>query len=239
MPFLQGTAELPAAIINSTGTFLRFRRTQRAFLPSVDVDVSIHMPDGRKIHGIFTSTAAFPYVRGPEVRRWIQGWLQPGETRAVTVRAARDGIELAFATPAPTLSEKLKRQARRKVIRFAGDTRRTRKTYERWERDPLLRRTVIDVWGSACQVRRCRAMAPAGYLSGRLSDVHHLRSVSGGGDDSPLNLCVLCVMHHALMHRGPTVSVTESSLTGATITVNGLTLVVRRDVRGLMAALGA
>jgi hypothetical protein len=45
-------------------------------------------------------------------------------------------------------------------------------------------------------------------------------------------------MHHALMHRGPAVGVTESSLMGATITVNGLTLVVRRDVRALMAALG-
>jgi hypothetical protein len=67
-------------------------------------------------------------------------------------------------------------------------------------------------------------------------DVHHLKFVSDGGDDSPLNLAVLCVMHHALVHRGPRATVELANLDRARIAVNGMTLNIRRDGRTLMAA---
>ncbi len=239
MSFLNGATELPAAVINHTGTMLRFTRTQRPQLPTTNMNVPVHMPDGQVVSGIFTSTAAFPYVRGPEVRAWIRSWLRDGETRKVMVRARpRGAIEIVFATPGAILAPDDRVRAKRRIKRFAADRTRTRLSYKRWERDPTLRRTVLEVWGGDCQVSRCRLTTSAGYLSNRLTDVHHLRSVSGGGDDSPLNLCVLCVLHHALIHRGPTTSVVDSSLSRATIAVNGLRLLVRRDVRALMAAIG-
>lgn len=190
--------------------------------------------------GIYTSTAAFPYIRGPEVRRWIRGWLRSGETRGVIVRMrGASGLEVLFATPAVALPVDLRRRTRRRILQFvAGQPRsRSRSSYQRWERDPILREVVLEVWGSSCQVKRCRLTRSAGHLSDRMTDVHHLSSVSRGGDDSPLNLCVICVLHHQMIHRGPTSTVVHSDLNSAAVVVNGLTLEMRRDVRTLMAAL--
>ena len=237
MPFLVGTDTLPAAVINSTGTFIRFRKSQRPNLPAVSQDVRATMPDGVVVSGQYTATAAFPYIRGPEPVHWIKAWLASGETRNVVVTQEARGIRVSFDVAGSAVPAATRRLARRKAIRFAAGRKRTRQTYERWERDPTIKAVVLDVWGRRCQVPRCGlAAGSGGHFADRLVDVHHLRFVSDGGDDSPLNLAVLCVMHHALVHRGPRATVEFANLDRATIAVNGITLHIRRDGRALMAA---
>ncbi len=237
MTFLVGVESQPAAVINSTGTFIRFRKSQFPLLPAEDRSVRVLMPDGETVRGLYKSTAAFPYVHGPEVVHWIKAWLPYGETRKVVVTQERSRIKVSFEGPASTVAPDVRRRARRKAIRFNGNRRRSRQTYERWERDPTIRAIVLEVWGRECQVRRCRLAARgAAQYADRLVDVHHLHSVSIGGEDSPLNLCVLCVLHHALVHRGPRAVVEDANLDGATVTVNGITLDIKRDGQALMTA---
>jgi len=63
------------------------------------------MPDGRRVSGSYTATAAFPYIRGPEVVRWIKSWLRFGESMPVTVRDGPGGVVLVeAAAPRPVLA---------------------------------------------------------------------------------------------------------------------------------------
>jgi hypothetical protein len=52
-----------------------------------------------------------------------------------------------------------------------------------------------------------------------------------------MNLAVLCVMHHSVIHRAPSSAVVSSALERAELRVNGTTLVIVRDVALLMRAL--
>lgn len=65
-------------------------------------------------------------------------------------------------------------------------------------------------------------------------DVHHLNHVSKGGTDSPMNICVLCVVHHQMIHRAPASTLQSWDLDRAIVIVNGLTLTVGRDARKIL-----
>lgn len=64
--------------------------------------------------------------------------------------------------------------------------------------------------------------------------MHHVRSVSGGGADSALNLCVLCVLHHVLVHRAPASAITAMNAKEVQVQVDGVTLDIKRDAVQLM-----
>ena len=225
-----------------TGTFIRFARGERARLPRADVMMPLRMPDGVTLSAEFTSTAAFPYIRGPELVRWIKKWLPYGAGEDVVIRERPTGpfvVELAGAAVArpPAAARTALRQS---VLRLGATRTRTRESFERWERDPRLRSAVLSVWDAVCQVDGCDlATRSSGTLASRMVDVHHVRSVSKGGADSALNLCVLCVMHHVLVHRAPTSSVRSMNAERVLIQADGVTLDVRRDTLRLMRAIGA
>lgn len=244
MPFLSGTTSLDAALVHHTGTMIRFVPSQLGNLPSSDTDCVVVLPDGVILNGRFRRNPANPYVAGRDVVRWIKSWISYGEITQARVRQLGTGDRLALelppaATP-PTVDPSIRRRvkaARSRLLRTPSGPRR-RKALEVWERDPALRHFVLAIWGNRCQVQGCRVQArlPTS-LAGRVVDVHHLTHVSSGGSDSPMNLCVLCTAHHALIHRAPSSSVEAMSLKRAQVKVNGDILTIRRDVAALFAAM--
>jgi hypothetical protein len=241
MGFLRGTTIIAGRLYHHTGTMLEFTRAQATFLPATNQAVELVMPDGTVLPAAYTSTAAFPYFHGPQLVRWIKRWLTFGEGQAVTVtEPTRGPLVVSLTAIAPiTVAGAKKTRVRRSVKRLGRMRTRTRQTYERWERDPALRDVVLSVWPPTCQVDGCDLAARgAGSLASRVVDVHHLRSVSNRGSDSALNLCVLCVLHHSLVHRAPVSSVEDTDARSATMRVDGLVLDIRRDGPALMRVLG-
>jgi hypothetical protein len=238
--FAAGTTALDGQLYHHTGTMLKFTRAQAALLPRSNETVRLVLPDGTAVTADFTATAAFPYLHGPPLVRWIKRLLAFGagqNVRVVEVGRGRLIVSLVGVpvVPAPVPE---KGRVRRSLRRLGRITSRTRKSYERWERNPALRKVVLAVWPAQCQVDGCDlATRGAGTLADRVVDVHHLRSVSNGGSDSALNLCVLCVMHHSVIHRAPASSVEATESRSARIRVDGLALDIRRDVFALMAAI--
>ncbi|HYZ78814.1 MAG TPA: hypothetical protein VE596_15725 [Gaiellaceae bacterium] len=166
--------------------------------------------------------------------RWIKSWLPYGETHPAALHAEGGStlrLELAGVPPKPP--ESLRRAVRRKAAWAAREPAgpRRRRRYEALERDPKVRRLALEAWGSVCQVVGCSTLAgfPAAAAP-QLVDVHHLNHISVEGSDSPLNLCLLCVAHHALVHRAGS-RLRSSDFTGADIEVAGEILRLVRDAR--------
>lgn len=240
MAFLRGVTTIQGQLYHHTGTMLKFTRAQAAQLPTTNTTVRMLLPDGTSVAADFTSTAAFPYFHGPQLVRWIKRWLTFGEGQDVQVAEPSPGslvVSLVGVPVVPGLPPE-KPRVRRSLRRLGRMTTRSRKSYERWERNPALRKVVLSVWPAQCQVDGCDLAArAAGTLADRVVDVHHLRSVSKGGYDSALNLCVLCVMHHYLVHRAPASAIEATDANSARIRVDGLVLDIRRDAFALMAAI--
>lgn len=237
MPPLRGATEVRGTVYHHTGTFIRITNQYRDALPAGSQDLDLLMPDGVALQAHYTGTAAFPYMAGPQLVGWIKKWFAYGTGRDVVILEQPTGpLLVQFAVPATAaLAPTRRREVRRKLRRLGG--KRKRETFERWERDPGLRQAVLAVWPARCQVVGCRTARAAGSLGDRVVDVHHLRSVSKGGGDSGLNLVVLCVLHHALMHRAPAVQISTADATRVVAQVDGLTLQIRRDAFALMQAL--
>lgn len=232
---------LNATLIHHTGTFIRFHRTDARFLPAAERRCEIELPDGRVVAGKFASNRDLFNINGRDLVRWIKSWLPRTASARVVVHpvgtADRIRLELLGSTPV-----KLTQGERRSVLGKAPKTRglggdRKRQAFLRWERDPALRRIVLEVWGTQCQVKGCAVQAAVTTLPvrERLVDVHHLLSVSLGGDDSAANLVVLCLMHHHLLHRASTV--TQSTKIGRVdIVADGVRLEVARNLEILNRA---
>lgn len=237
VPVLRGATQVRGAVYHHTGTFIRIQKRWRTALPAASQDVDLLMPDGVTVRGHYTATAAFPYIAGPQLVGWIKKWFPYGTGREVVIVGQRSGpLLVQFGAPAGgALPRTPRRQVRRQLRRLGRN--RKRESFERWERDPGLRRAVLAVWAARCQVVGCRAARAAGSLSDRVVDVHHLRSVSKGGGDSGLNIVILCVLHHVLMHRAPTVEIVTSDALRVIAQVDGLTLHIKRDAFALMRAL--
>ena len=237
MSVLRGGSEVRGTVYHHTGTFIRIPKRYRTALPATSQHIDLLMPDGLTVRAHYTATAAFPYMAGPQLVRWIKKWFAYGTGRDVVIVDRRSG-PLMVQFPAPTgraVPPTPRRQLRRSLRRLSRN--RKRETFERWERDPRLRRAVLAIWPARCQVVRCRSAGAVGSLGDRVVDVHHLRSVSTGGTDSGLNLVVLCALHHVLMHRAPSVEITTADAVTVVAQVDGLTLQMRRDAFALMRAL--
>jgi hypothetical protein len=226
---------LNATLIHHTGTFIRFHKTDAKFLPAAERRCEIELPDGRVVVGKFASNRDLFNINGRELVRWIKSWLPRTDSARVVVHpvgtADRIRLELIGSTPV-----KLTQSERRNILQKAPVTRRLggdrkRQAFRRWERDPALRRLVLDVWGTQCQVKGCAVQAAVTKLPvrERLVDVHHLLSVSLGGDDSAANLVVLCLMHHHLLHRASKV-IQSTTIGRVDIVADGVSLEVARDL---------
>lgn len=239
MSFLQGVNLLHGRLVYHTGTMIRFTSGQLGSLPPDDQDCVVILPDGAVVNGHFKRNPANPYIGGPALVRWIKSWVPYNKPTPVIVHqvgvTSRLRLEIG-STPArgEEAIRKSRALARTRNLKRLN-TERRRRSYEAWERNPTLRLIALDAWGPKCQVSGCRFLRPiAPHIRGKMVDVHHLNHVAAGGSDSPMNICILCVVHHQLIHRGPTVVLQSWDLDGATVLVNGLTLEIERDARKIL-----
>lgn len=231
---------LDATLIHHTGTFIRFRKTDVSFLPGSARACEIELPDGRVAQGKFGGNRDLLNITGRDLVRWIKSWLPRTQSAHVRVHpvGTLDKVRLELQGSSGFPSQK----SRSTVLRRAPKPRglsgvRKREAFERWERDPGLRKAVLIAWGPRCQVTGCTVQASTSTkpVAERLVDVHHLQSVSTSGDDSPANLVVLCLMHHGLIHRAK--SVVLKSNGKVHVVADGVKLVAVRDLRRLNEAL--
>lgn len=232
MAFYRGAQELPAKLVHHTGTMVRFTTSQLPALPAQDERCEVALPDGRVVSGDFRMNPANPYIRGRELVGWIKSWVPWNEPIDVTLRQAGQTSRLQVLIPgqvgvlltSPSLEQRLRALAGQR------SSDRRRRDYESWERDPGLRAIALGAWGATCQVSGCAAVPTVPtHLRAALVEVHHLNHVAAGGTDSPLNICLVCANHHALIHRGGG-RLVRCDGNGAGVQVNGILLDIRRDI---------
>lgn len=235
MTFLQGVPSLPARLVHHTGTMVRFTTRQLARLPQGDVDCRLRLPDGAIIEGHFRRHPQNPYIGGRALVRWIKSWVPYNAPTDVTVHQVGSGNVIRLEVVGAILPEKDVVVTHARSLAREPRAERRRRLYARWERDPRLRSVAIAAWGPVCQVTGCSSLSevPA-YIQPKMVDVHHLNHVASGGSDSPLNISILCVVHHQLIHRAMTAELTSWDLDGASLSVNGLTLKIVRDARFIL-----
>lgn len=237
MKFFRGTTNLPGVLAHDSGTYIRFKTSQLPSLPAVDVDCQVRLPDGAMVAGRFHLNPKNPYIGGRPLIRWIKGWLAYGERADVIVQESAGRLQLRVVGPPSSTSTALRAKvtlASRALLRLPTAARR-RVAYSRWERNRFVRRLVLGAYGPECQVEACTVQSVFPLSAHALiADVHHLDGVSVGGTDSPLNLAVLCVAHHVLVHRA-TSRLIELRLDGAVIEAFAGRLEIRRDARLLLA----
>jgi len=237
MPFLIGTPELTAALVHHTGSMIRFRPAQLPYLPAQDVNCSVTLLDGKSVNGRFRRHPANPYIGGAELVRWIKTWVRWNEPASVVVEQVGQGLVVRLRTqsggqPQTALSRRIRRKA--VGIGKIKNAARRRRAYSAWEHNPALRQLVLHVWPPQCQVIGCRAGQGLPItLADKIVDVHHIEFVSSGGSDSPINLCLLCANHHALLHRASTMQILSNDSEQVRIAVNGTELTIERDIKEL------
>jgi hypothetical protein len=241
MTVLKGVSSLDAKLVHHTGSMIRFVTSQLPLIPSSDLACTILLPDGQEAAGRWHPHQQNPYLAGPGLVRWIKSWVPYGKTTPVRVHqvGASNSVRVEFLHTTSVSTVVQPTTVQRELRRLAKEPRaRRRVQYERWERNSSLRSLALSVWAPSCQVQGCTTNANLpSHLSDRLVDIHHLNHVGSGGSDSPLNLSVLCVSHHYLIHRAPISSLTVSDLSEAEVKVNGLSLHIDRDMVALMAVL--
>lgn len=231
MSFLQDTNEVAGTLVHHTGTMLRFTTSQLPLLPPAASAVQVIVPDGRAFDCHFNPNPGNPNVVGAAFVHWLKLWVPEGKTETVRVvqRGAGSSVQLLPNAHSGELAAVLDAATTASV---AADADQRRKNYSRFERNPQLRSLALNAWGVDCQVVGC-SMAnefPESHRA-RLVDVHHLNHVSQSGSDHPLNVCVVCVGHHAIIHRAPDSLVVSCDSGSARIQVNGDHLEIERDMR--------
>jgi len=195
MSFLRNASALSAALVHRSGSFIRFTTIQLPSLPSTDQDCQIMLLDGSMVDGRFHLNPANPYIGGPSLVHWIKTWIGPDQTLEVVVEQVGRGNQLRLRMPGSNASPTTERTAvRRGALKLARlDSTRRRRQYSTWERDPNLRKAVLEVWPHRCQVLNCpSASTVSESLMSAILEVHHLVFVSRQGSDSPSNVCLLC-----------------------------------------------
>lgn len=195
MAFLRGKQSIQAALVNHTGTMIRFRPSQLRYLPQNDTDCLITLLDGRIVKGKFHLHPANPYIGGPGLVRWIKTWVEWRELLNIHVDQVGTNMNIKLRTSSTTAMPNRSISIVKRKIEQIGrikDLRQRRKEYKVWERNPNLRKAVLQVWPSVCQVDGCRsADGIPDVLKDRILDVHHIDYIARRGSDSPTNLCLI------------------------------------------------
>jgi hypothetical protein len=212
---------LGCALVHHTGSMIRFRTSQLPELPSHDRNILIGLPNGRVVDGHFRRHPDNPNVSGAELVRYIKGVLPFGANKPMMIDATGTRwqlYEIDDAVPVVTAAKVSTRRLREgtltgsdlaKLLKLAdGETQTTKReiAYGRLLRPPGLRRLILSLMGTDCQVEGCSAVggmrkqwgdAAAGVA---IVQVHHIEAMAQRVDHHPNNLCVLCANHHALIH---------------------------------------
>jgi len=216
---------------------IRFTTSQLDYLPPGDRDCSVVLLDGQEVAGRFRCHPDNPYIAGRQLVRWIKSWVRWNDPYPVIVEQMRSGDHLRLRTAQGAGAGTAERShSRRWVVKLGrmGSRKKRRPAYAQFERDPKLRTAVLQAWPPECQVAGCRShLAIDPDLRAAIVEVHHITHVSSGGADSPINLCLLCANHHALMHRAPASIVVGCDKSGARIQVNGLVIDIKRSIDDL------
>ena len=242
MALLRGFQSIPAALVYHTGSMIRFRPSQTKYLPTRDTDCLVVLPDGKTVKGKFHLHPANPYIGGRELVRWIKNWIEWNKPLRIYVAqmGATMQLELRMGNVATVPNRgvsNIKRNLQR--IGRIKESRLRKKEYKTWERNPNLRRILLQVWPAECQVDGCQsAVGLSDVLKDKILDVHHIDHIASGGSDSPTNLCLICGSHHALVHRAPSSSCSSNTSHQVTMTIDGITIIIKRNVNDLWKLLG-
>ena len=64
---------------------------------------------------------------------------------------------------------------------------------DRWERNRLFRKSVLNAYGKMCAICRCSEE--------KILEAAHIKAVSDGGNDKPINGVCLCANHHLMFDK--------------------------------------
>ncbi len=212
---------LACTLVHHTGTMIRFTTSQLPQLPNKDRNITVGFPTGRIADGHFRRHPANPNVSGRNVVRYIKGHVGFGETAPALIDATGGFWRLYPLDDAVEFA----RRERMSISRVRAGTvtgadlsrllaradRQTRpgerhKTYARLLRPSGLRRMILELFGSTCQIEGCTAVEdiqdkwsdPAAGIA--IVEVHHVEAMARCVDHRPRNLCVVCGNHHRLIH---------------------------------------
>lgn len=165
-------------------------------------------------------------------------WAKSGTLKRVVPRLTSPKPSLAPNTPPPKPTDW--KSLAQKVLDLKDKPRKTRiRQVESRLRDPQTRDLALRCFGAVCQIENCvctRELA-ASFVP-FVTEVHHIKAVAKGGDDTVFNLAVLCANHHRLIERFPQVEVlTEPGSDDVLIIVGGEGLLIERDLQALRAEL--
>lgn len=216
---------LGCALVHHTGSMIRFRTSQLPDLPSHDRNVLLGLPNGRVVDGHFRRHPANPNVSGADLVRYIKGVLPFGVNKPMMIDATGGRwqlYEIDDAVPLVTAAKVSTQRLRNgtltgtdlaKLLKLAdGETQTAKRevAYNRLLRPAGLRRLILSLMGTDCQVDGCAAASDMrkqwGYAAAGIAilQVHHIEAMAQRVDHHPNNLCVLCANHHALIHgHGP------------------------------------
>lgn len=237
MAFLRGIQLIPAALVHHTGSMLRFRPSQTKYLPTRDTDCLVILPDGKTVKGRFHLHPANPYIGGRDFVRWIKTWIEWNKPLRIYVAQVGASMQLELRMGSVTTTPNRGVGSIKRYIHRIGrikEPRLRKKEYKRWERTPNLRRILMQVWPAECQVVGCQsAVGLSEVLKDKILDVHHIDHIARGGSDSPINLCLICASHHALIHRALSSNYRSNSSNQVTMAINGITIVIKRNIHDL------
>ncbi len=212
---------LGCTLVHHTGTMIRFRPSQLADLPNDDVDVMVELPNRHVVVGHFRRHPANPNISGRALVQYIKRRQPFGRNAAALIDVGGRLWRLYAVEDAVPLAEQARISTSRvrsgnltggdlsRLLQLAdqwASDRPRRAAYSRLLRPAGLRRMILGLMGTECQVEGCGAAeseterwhdTAAGIA---ILQVHHIEAIARKADHHPRNVCVICANHHALIH---------------------------------------
>jgi len=184
--------------------------------------LQIILPSGRLVGGHFRRNEANPNVSGRELVAYIKRRLRFGEVEDAIVEIVSPSVWRVYLTAnaytiaagarvprthvreASITQDDLERLVA--IVDAFGNSNRRMAAYQRLLRPAALRRLMLAVAGTSCQVDGCTASQDFAATWGdpaagrAVVEVHHIEAIARTLDHHPRNLCVLCANHHRFIH---------------------------------------
>lgn len=241
---------IPAALVNRSGSGIRFRTSQirSGEIPGVSGSVVVVLPSGTRLNCRLTINPKNPWITGDELVHWIKARIPNDSTLVISVVEIIRGREYQLKMPDITVSQSVSAQSMaagtseenwRRLCRLldgaeSQSPQRRERVYQRIERLSGLSNIVRQCFGNRCQIESCAfTLSVARRLDPFISEVHHLEHLSRGGTHAAYNLCVLCANHHRLFHRDPSAHIVATSGDDVKIQSQEGLVIVKRDLSHL------
>ncbi|MBC6982867.1 EVE domain-containing protein [Caulobacter sp. 17J80-11] len=147
-------------------------------------------------------------VRAEFARLWGSADPVPVDEGLLRKRVEEEAEELAVSL---SLEDLLNRYGASKGKRGRKPASRTAKTRS-YERDPLVGAIARRRSGFTCEVSGCSIPLFIGTDGVPYVEVHHIRTLADGGEDTPENVACLCPAHHREIHFGKAAAVLTAAL---------------------------